>query len=380
MEESIIKVEHLSHRYSIQWAIRDINFEITRNGIYGLLGSNGAGKSTTMNIMCGVLKQTEGEVYIKGINLRENPVEAKKHLGFLPQKPPLHMDLTVEEYLVHCANMRLIPTHEVQGAVKDVMGRCGISHFSRRLIRNLSGGYQQRLGIAQAIIHNPDFVVLDEPTNGLDPNQIMEIRELIREIAVDRTVILSTHILSEVQATCDYIRMIEEGQVVFSGTMDEFDNYIVPNTLFVSLIATPPVEEIREIPGVVAVEELGGSKFRIQFSDALEATIGAVYMDGGFEPAKRYIEEHILKDIDNKKLFYDSKTFLQEIVQRHEGDTLEYKLIGESGPDHHKEYQAAVFVNGRQISTGTGQTKKKAEQSAAYEAILILKREADGRR
>lgn len=272
MEESIVKVEHLSHRYSIQWAIRDINIEITRNGIYGLLGSNGAGKSTTMNIICGVLKQTEGEVYIKGINLRENPVEAKKHLGFLPQKPPLHMDLTVEEYLVHCANMRLIPAHEVQGAVKDVMGRCGISHFSRRLIRNLSGGYQQRLGIAQAIIHNPDFVVLDEPTNGLDPNQIVEIRELIREIAVDRTVILSTHILSEVQATCDYIRMIEEGQVVFSGTVDEFDNYIVPNTLFVSLIAAPPAEMIREIPGVVAVEELGGSKFRIQFSDALEAT------------------------------------------------------------------------------------------------------------
>ena len=272
MEESIVKVEHLSHRYSIQWAIRDINIEITRNGIYGLLGSNGAGKSTTMNIICGVLKQTEGDVYIKGINLRENPVEAKKHLGFLPQKPPLHMDLTVEEYLVHCANMRLIPAHEVQGAVKDVMGRCGISHFSRRLIRNLSGGYQQRLGIAQAIIHNPDFVVLDEPTNGLDPNQIVEIRELIREIAVDRTVILSTHILSEVQATCDYIRMIEEGQVVFSGTVDEFDNYIVPNTLFVSLIAAPPAEMIGEIPGVVAVEELGGSKFRIQFSDALEAT------------------------------------------------------------------------------------------------------------
>ena len=128
------------------------------------------------------------------------------------------------------------------------------------------------MGIAQAIIHNPDFVVLDEPTNGLDPNQIVEIRELIREIAVDRTVILSTHILSEVQATCDYIRMIEEGQVVFSGTVDEFDNYIVPNTLFVSLIAAPPVEMIRKIPGVVAVEELGGSKFRIQFSDALEAT------------------------------------------------------------------------------------------------------------
>ena len=271
MEESIIKVEHLSHRYSIQWAIRDINIEITRNGIYGLLGSNGAGKSTTMNIMCGVLKQTEGEVYIKGINLRENPVEAKKHLGFLPQKPPLHMDLTVEEYLVHCANMRLIPTHEVQGAVKDVMGRCGISHFSRRLIRNLSGGYQQRLGIAQAIIHNPDFVVLDEPTNGLDPNQIMEIRELIREIAVDRTVILSTHILSEVQATCDYIRMIEEGQVVFAGTVEEFDNYIVPNTIFVSLASAPPVDELKMLSGVEDAVSMGGMDYRINFSDSREA-------------------------------------------------------------------------------------------------------------
>lgn len=127
-------------------------------------------------------------------------------------------------------------------------------------------------------------------------------------------------------------------------------------------------------------ERTGGRERDSVLSDALEATIGAVYMDGGFEPARQYIQEHILKDIDNKKLFYDSKTFLQEIVQSHEGNTLEYQLIGESGPDHHKKYQAAVFVNGRQISTGTGQTKKKAEQSAAYEAILILKREADGRK
>ena len=272
MEESIVKVEHLSHRYSVQWAIRDINFEITKNGIYGLLGSNGAGKSTTMNIMCGVLKQTEGDVCIKGISISKNPVEAKRHIGFLPQVPPLHPDLTVEEYLEFCAELRHIPDREVKKAVREVMGRCGISHFAKRVIHNLSGGYQQRVGIAQAIIHNPELVIFDEPTNGLDPNQIVEIRHLIKEIAEERTVILSTHILPEVQATCDYIRMIEEGQVVFSGTMDEFDNYIVPNTLFVSLIATPPVEEIREIPGVVAVEELGGSKFRIQFSDALEAT------------------------------------------------------------------------------------------------------------
>ena len=211
MDNSILKVENLSHRYSLQWAIRKISFEITQNGIYGLLGSNGAGKSTMMNIMCGVLSQTEGNVYIQGVDIREDPVEAKKHLGFLPQVPPLHPELTVEEYLQYCADLRYIPDSEVKKAVGEVMERCGIGHFRKRLIRNLSGGYQQRVGIAQAIIHNPSFVVLDEPTNGLDPNQILEIRHLIKEIANERTVILSTHILSEVQATCDYIRMIEQG-------------------------------------------------------------------------------------------------------------------------------------------------------------------------
>jgi ABC-2 type transport system ATP-binding protein len=267
MEEPIVKVERLSHRYSSQWAIRDIDFEITKNGIYGLLGSNGAGKSTTMNIMCGVLRQTEGNVYIRGISMRERPVEAKRLIGFLPQKPPLHTDLTVEEYLRYCARLRHIPAKEMGRAIEDVMERCAIAHFRRRLMRNLSGGYQQRVGIAQAIIHNPEFVVLDEPTNGLDPNQIIEIRGLVREIAAERTVILSTHILSEVQATCDYIRMIEQGRVVFAGTVDEFDNYIVPNTLIVSMISMPSAEELRSIPGVVGVEELGGPKYRLKFSD-----------------------------------------------------------------------------------------------------------------
>ena len=268
MEEAIVKVENLSHRYSVQWAIRDINFGISQNGIYGLLGSNGAGKSTTMNIICGVLKQSEGNVYIKGVNMRENPVEAKRHIGFLPQKPPLHMDLTVEEYLIYCANLRQMSDSEAHKAVGEVMERCGITHFQKRLIRNLSGGYQQRVGIAQAIIHRPDFVVLDEPTNGLDPNQIVEIRHLIKEIAQDCTVVLSTHILSEVQATCDYIRMIEQGSLVFAGSVDEFDNYIIPNTILVNLVAMPPVSELQTIPGVVRVEELGGMKYRLQFTEA----------------------------------------------------------------------------------------------------------------
>jgi ABC-2 type transport system ATP-binding protein len=268
MTDPIVRIENLSHRYSVQWAVREINFEINQHGIYGLLGSNGAGKSTIMNIMCGVLKQSRGNIYIKGINMRLNSLEAKKLIGFLPQRPPLHFDMTVQEYLEYCAGLRMVPDKEIKQAVDSVLEKCGITHFRHRLTKNLSGGFQQRLGIAQAIIHNPELVVLDEPTNGLDPNQIVEIRNLIKQISIERTVVMSTHILSEVQAICDHIRMVEEGHVVFAGTVDEFDNYIVPNTVFVSLLETPPVSELMSVDGVLGVEELGGTKYRVTFSDS----------------------------------------------------------------------------------------------------------------
>jgi ABC-2 type transport system ATP-binding protein len=270
MNESIVKVENLSHRYSVHWAVKNINFELIRNGIYGLLGANGAGKSTIMNTMCGVLKQTQGEIYIRGINMRTHPVEAKKYIGFLPQKPPLLNDLTVDEYLTHSANMRLMESGKIKEAVDEAMVKVGVAHFRKRLIRNLSGGYQQRVGIAQAIIHKPGFVVMDEPTNGLDPNQIIEVRNLIKEIAEERTVILSTHILQEVQALCDNIWMINEGAVAFAGSIEEFDSYVLPSTLMVSLVATPSVEELKDIPGVVNAEHIGGIRYRVQYSDAQE--------------------------------------------------------------------------------------------------------------
>lgn len=225
-----------------------------------------------MNIICGVLNQTEGEVYINGINLREHPVEAKKYIGFLPQKPPLYPDLTVDEYLTHCALMRHVEKAQVKTAVEKAKSRCGISHFSKRLIRNLSGGYQQRVGIAQAIVHNPKFVVLDEPTNGLDPNQIVEVRHLIKEIAEDHSVMLSTHILPEVQATCDDIKMIEHGEVVFSGSMEDFNHYMEPNT-FIVIMGTPPsIEQLQQIPGITHVEHITDTRFRMQFSTAPDIT------------------------------------------------------------------------------------------------------------
>lgn len=265
--QAIVRVKQLSHRYAVHWAIRDIDFEIRKKGIYGLLGANGSGKSTLMNILCGVLKPSRGDVFIHGISTGRKPVEAKRLMGFLPQKPPLHIDLTVQEYLLHCAGLRLIPRSEQPAAVDEVLEKCGIAHFRDRLIRNLSGGYQQRVGIAQAIIHHPELVVLDEPTNGLDPNQILEIRGLIKTIAEDRTVILSTHMLSEVQAACDEILMLAEGQVVFTGSVNEFDNYIVPNSIIVAFRDAAAAHTLSDLPQVQQVEPLGGMRYRLKVSD-----------------------------------------------------------------------------------------------------------------
>lgn len=283
MEDPLVRIENLSHRYTVQWAIKDISFEIPNKGIYGLLGSNGAGKSTTMNIMSGVLKQTRGNVILNGIDLSKKPVEAKKQIGFLPQKPPLYTDTTVEEYLFNCGKLRKIPSDKLKGAVEEVLEQCAIAHFSKRLIRNLSGGYQQRVGLAQAIIHKPSFIILDEPTNGLDPNQIVEIRALIKEIAKHRSVLLSTHILTEVQAICDYILMIENGQLVFSGMTEEFDNYLQPNSIFVRLLEIPSPDDLMKIDGVEEVIELGGPDYRLKFSDLGGAT-------------ERIVQESVKKD------------------------------------------------------------------------------------
>lgn len=195
---SILKVENLSHKYSSAWAIRDINFEINETGVVGLLGSNGAGKSTTMNIICGALLQTEGEVTINGLNMKNDPIAYKKQIGFLPQQAPLYLDFTVQEYLEYAAQLRQIEKHAIKAAVDEVLEKTAITQMRSRLIKNLSGGFRQRVGIAQAIINKPKVVILDEPTNGLDPNQIIEARKLIKEIAQDHAVLLSSHVLSEI--------------------------------------------------------------------------------------------------------------------------------------------------------------------------------------
>jgi len=299
LKKTIVKIENLSHRYSKDWAIRDINFEIDEVGILGLLGSNGAGKSTTMNILCGVLSQTEGNVYIEGINLREEPEEAKKLIGFLPQHAPLHLDLTVDEYLTYCAFIRNVPKNNVKSAVEEVKEKCGIAHFSKRLIQNLSGGYRQRVGIAQAIIHHPKLVVLDEPTNGLDPNQILEVRMLIREIAEQRSVIFSSHMLSEVQAICKDIKMIEGGRLVFSDSMEAFNNYILPDSMILSMDNPPAIEELRALPEITQAEQLSKQSFRLRFkaSSMISAQIIQLSVQKNWQLTEIMLERSSLDEI-----------------------------------------------------------------------------------
>ena len=299
MEESIAQIKNLSHRYSRDWAIKNISFEISNKGILGLLGSNGAGKSTTMNILCGVINQTEGEAYIDGINVRENPVEAKRLIGFLPQKAPLHLELTVDEYLTHCAHMRSIPAREIKGALEYAKAKCGITHFSKRVLSNLSGGYQQRVGLAQAIIHNPKLVVLDEPTNGLDPNQILEVRKLIKQIAEDRAVILSTHILPEVQATCDNIVMIENGEVVFEDTLHAFNNYIEPDTLIMEMDTPPSKDELLRLGGITEVEYVNKTMVRLTFNSTPNITQKLIKasVENGWPLSEIYLEKASLDGV-----------------------------------------------------------------------------------
>ena len=305
MEKSIVSVKNLSHRYSVQWAVKDVSFEINEKGVTGLLGSNGAGKSTTMNIICGVLNQTQGDVFINGVNLRENPVEAKKNIGFLPQQPPLYTDLTIGEYLRHAALLRLVEPDKVDEAVDLALEKCSITHFRDRLIKNLSGGYQQRVGIAQAIVHNPQFVVLDEPTNGLDPNQIVDIRNLIRDIAKHHAVLLSTHILSEVQAICDNIYMIESGKLVFSGTMEEFDNYVAPESFIVEFVNSPSKEILENLTENNGIEALDDGSYRIFLKDDISIT-------------EKYIQESV-KQNWNLKSIYVERASLSEIFAQLSG-------------------------------------------------------------
>ena len=214
----MIEVENLTKKYGSHIAVDHLSFRIDRGVIYGFLGPNGAGKSTTMNIMTGYIAATEGTVKINGYDILKEPEKAKKSIGYLPELPPVYTDMTVYEYLRFVAELKKVPKGERKEQIEDIMKQTRVDDVRDRLIKNLSKGYKQRVGLAQAMIGYPEVIILDEPTVGLDPKQIIEIRELIRELAKKHTVILSSHILSEVSAVCDHIMIISKGKLVASDT------------------------------------------------------------------------------------------------------------------------------------------------------------------
>lgn len=220
----MVEVTNLVKRYGNHTAVDHLNFTVEDGQIYGFLGPNGAGKSTTMNIMTGYIAATEGQVLINGHDIMEEPSEAKKCIGYLPELPPLYMDMTVYEYLRFVAELKKLPKKEGEAQISEIMDRVKITDMKNRLIKNLSKGYRQRVGLAQAIIGYPEIIILDEPTVGLDPKQIIEIRDLIRDLGKKHTVILSSHILSEVSAVCDQVMIISKGRLVAKDTPENLNN------------------------------------------------------------------------------------------------------------------------------------------------------------
>ena len=253
----MIEVKNLVKKYGSHLAVDHLNFTVESGQIYGFLGPNGAGKSTTMNIMTGYLGATEGEVLINGHNILDEPEAAKHFIGYLPEMPPLYMDMRVREYLDFVAELKKIPKKDREEQILKVMDMVKLMDVEDRLIRNLSKGYRQRVGLAQAILGFPEIIILDEPTVGLDPKQIIEIRELIRELAKEHTVILSSHILAEIQEVCDYVMIISKGKLVASDTPENLER-MLSDQQTIEILAKGCREEIhtiaKEIDGVESVE------------------------------------------------------------------------------------------------------------------------------
>lgn len=282
----MIEVKNLVKKYGDHYAVNDLSFELESGRIYGLLGPNGAGKSTTMNIMTGYIASTSGEVVIDGHNILTEAEEAKACIGYLPEIPPLYMEMTVLEYLVTVAELKKIPKKERRPMIDEIMGTVKITDMANRLIRNLSKGYRQRVGIAQALIGYPKIIILDEPTVGLDPKQIIEIRDLVKSLGEKHTVILSSHILSEVSAVCDYVLIINKGKLVAADSTDNLEKLFLGQNNLELLVegsreAVQDVlknfKDIQSLDIRPAKEQPGAFRVRLQIAGEADIRRGLFY-------------------------------------------------------------------------------------------------------
>jgi ABC-2 type transport system ATP-binding protein len=268
----MIQVSHLTKMYGPRTAVNDLSFEVQKGEIVGFLGPNGAGKSTTMKILTGFMPATSGKATIAGHDVFENPIEVKRNVGFLPENPPVYPEMQVDDYLDFTARLHGVAGADAAKAVKMAIDKTGLGDVRKRLIGNLSKGYRQRVGLAQALAHNPQVLILDEPTVGLDPKQIIDIRELIKGLAGDHTVILSSHILPEVTATCQRIIVISKGHIVAEDTIDRLTTRMSKGLIYslnVKNAASGGIEAIRQIQGVKGVTT-AGAKITIEISSGTD--------------------------------------------------------------------------------------------------------------
>ncbi len=302
MDNVTVEVSALSRNYGSNAAVSEVSFNLSKGEVLGFLGPNGAGKSTTMKMLTGNLAPTSGSVKICGIDIIEQPKAAKALIGYLPETPPLYKELTVDEMLSLSARLHGVARKGVRKAVQTVKERCGLTEMSGRLIDNLSKGFQQRVGIAQAIIHNPMVVILDEPTVGLDPIQIRDIRSLIKELGGEHSVILSTHILPEVEMICDHVQIIHKGQLVFNGTIDVLKQQRHGNRLLLGMRNPPAKEELLGIEGVVSVEAARDQLLLVRHSE-------------GFSPAEGIVQAAVRNNWGLYQISPDQTTLEEVFVQ-----------------------------------------------------------------
>lgn len=300
----MIEVSHLSKSYGERVAISDLNFTIEKGEVVGFLGPNGAGKSTTMKIITGFMAATSGNARVCGFDVFENPIEVKKRIGYLPEVPPLYTDMLVEDYLKYVAALKQVPPEKINSFVGKALEKTQLTAVRRRLIQNLSKGFKQRVGIAQALVSEPEVLILDEPTVGLDPKQVSEIRDLIKELQGEHTIILSTHILPEVQATCNKVIIIHEGRIVAQKTIEQIEKmnhgYIM---LTVKTRTTGLLENrLTDIAGVKEVEMVSGQHFRLKLDeqeDIIEKIASEVIHSGAglleLSPTRANLEDIFLK-------------------------------------------------------------------------------------
>lgn len=265
-EEITLNAHNLTRQLGRREVIRNISLKLCQGEVLGLLGPNGAGKSTTMQLLSGVLIPHSGSIAVCGIDMALEPIRAKACIGYLPETPPLYRDMRVDDYLLFIAKLHRVPRSRIKESLSVAKERCGLSEAGRKIIATLSKGYQQRVGIAQAIIHQPKVVILDEPTVGLDPSQIRDIRALIRELGNTHSVILSTHLLSEVENICDRVEIMQRGQMIYGDTSIRMQSLGHQAGFIVTLMAPPELAVINSVTGVITVEALSATRFKVLHS------------------------------------------------------------------------------------------------------------------